>query len=904
MRKRVKSAISLFVALFLVFSIIPFSTIYAKADGVDDFIGRCYKVTLGRDADADGYAYWRDILVNRKQDGSVVAHGFLFSPEYIDKQTPPEQYVKDLYMLFMGREPEQAGYDYWCEKMANGETREQIFAGFANSKEYFDLCYGYGITAGYYTADYGIQQVNGVNLFVERMYQTSLGRLGDQGGQNDWVQALLEGRITGIECARCFVQSPEFINKGLSDEAYLKSLYKAFMGREYDDGGLAYWLANIKNGYTRDEVFAGFANSPEFEGICNFYGIIRGDYTPTDIGTYNPDNPNNVSPEDFDLNHTHKFDQKNTNEKYLKNSATCTEVAVYYYSCECGEKGAETFTIGDAIGHQFDQNIAEKYLKSVATCTEPAVYYLSCSKCGEKDFNQTFKYGDALGHDWDEGTVTKEATATEKGIKTYKCKRSDCNETKTELIPCDYSNVKVGDIITFGNYEQDGNLDNGKEDLEWQVLSVEDGNILVISKYALDAKQYFNANTYGTWETSFLREWLNNDFYNNAFSENEKKQIPSTILENKDNSYWAMSGGNNTTDKVFCLSVEEIEMYFGDYSLYYPQRHHGFNQKLICAPTQYAINNGASYVDITLEEYNDDLKSYGYTSDVVGTRGCWWWLRTPGHYSSGSCTVGSYGHAGEDCYSLIAGDICAVRPAIYINLSSNTNEEKTEYEVGQIIKFGQYEQDNNLDNGKEDIEWEVLSAENGRALVQSKYALDAKPYNDVLTSVTWETCTLRNWLNNEFYLCAFSDAEKEKVCTVTLRNQDNYEFGTYGGNYTNDKVFCLSIEELEKYYEYEWKHSVLALGYNKNLICKPTKYAESVGAQNREITSYEFSGYLKSKGYSEDIIGQIGTYWILRTPGRDNLHVNHVGFDGQFGADFSGEVFENVAVRPAMYIEY
>ena len=282
-----KRVLSIVLSLLMIVSVISFPKLTAKADGVDDFIGRCYKVTLGRDADSDGYAYWRDILVNRKQDGSVVAHGFMFSPEYIDKNTPNEQYVKDLYMLFMGREPEQSGYDYWCEKIANGESREQIFAGFANSKEYYDLCYGYGITAGYYTADYGIQQVNGVNLFVERMYQTSLDRLGDQNGQNDWVQALLEGRITGIECARCFVQSPEFINKGLSNEEYLKSLYRAFMGREYDQGGLDYWLENMNNGYTRDEVFAGFANSPEFEGICNFYGIIRGDYTPTDIGNKN-----------------------------------------------------------------------------------------------------------------------------------------------------------------------------------------------------------------------------------------------------------------------------------------------------------------------------------------------------------------------------------------------------------------------------------------------------------------------------------------------------------------------------------------------------------------------------------------------------------------------------------------
>ena len=70
--------------------------------------------------------------------------------------------------------------------------------------------------------------------------------------------------------------------------------------------------------------------------------------------------------------------------------------------------------------------------------------------------------------------------------------------------------------------------------------------------------------------------------------------------------------------------------------------------------------------------------------------------------------------------------------------------------VGHYVSFGKYEQDNNTSNGKEKIEWLVLEVKDGKALVISKYALDCKPYNTSSTNVTWETCSLRNWLNNDF----------------------------------------------------------------------------------------------------------------------------------------------------------
>ena len=154
----------------------------------------------------------------------------------------------------------------------------------------------------------------------------------------------------------------------------------------------------------------------------------------------------------------HDFTAEVAEEKYLKSAATCTEKATYYKSCTvCGEKGTETFEVGNILGHDwgewqpngngihsrickrnathketvscsggtatcqakavcsvcgqaygqfaahdFTAEVAEeKYLKSAATCTEKATYYKSCTVCGEKG-TETFEVGNILGHDWGE----------------------------------------------------------------------------------------------------------------------------------------------------------------------------------------------------------------------------------------------------------------------------------------------------------------------------------------------------------------------------------------------------------------------------------------------------------------------------------------------------------------------
>ena len=84
-------------------------------------------------------------------------------------------------------------------------------------------------------------------------------------------------------------------------------------------------------------------------------------------------------------------------------------------------------------------------------------------------------------------------------------------------------------------------------------------------------------------------------------------------------------------------------------------------------------------------------------------------------------------------------------------------------QVGDIIEFGSYEQDNDLSNGPEPIEWRVLEVSDGSALIVSQYALDARAYNKERVRITWAECTLRGWLNGEFYDTAFSVDRKSVV---------------------------------------------------------------------------------------------------------------------------------------------
>jgi hypothetical protein len=143
-------------------------------------------------------------------------------------------------------------------------------------------------------------QKDQVTDFVKRFYKEVLGRSQeeidrDKDGINDWVNRLVSGEETGAQVAYGFANSQEFNNRKVSDEDYLKILYKSFFNRDPDASGYNDWLNKLKAGENRIVVLAGFTNSPEFKNLCAEYNINPGKLNPEDYvkGSNQNNNPNN-----------------------------------------------------------------------------------------------------------------------------------------------------------------------------------------------------------------------------------------------------------------------------------------------------------------------------------------------------------------------------------------------------------------------------------------------------------------------------------------------------------------------------------------------------------------------------------------------------------------------------------
>lgn len=173
--------------------------------------------------------------------------------------------------------------------------------------------------------------------------------------------------------------------------------------------------------------------------------------------------------------------------------------------------------------------------------------------------------------------------------------------------------TQVGDVVKFGSYEQDGNISNGKEPIEWRVLEVEGDRAYVVSEKALDAHAFNeDADDGNDWNSSDLKAWLEEDFASQAFTDDEMNKIDGAPT---------------------LLSVDEARSDFGDYGM--------------CELTQQAVNNGA---------YKDEDNGE-----------CVWWLRSSGTDSDFAALVAADGYVDSDGYYVNCSDV-AVRPALWINL--------------------------------------------------------------------------------------------------------------------------------------------------------------------------------------------------------------------------------------------
>ncbi|MCQ2483107.1 MAG: DUF4214 domain-containing protein [Clostridia bacterium] len=290
--KRLAKSLSGFLATAMAVETMFFASmnVNAATQGTLDFVTRCYDIALGRKPDEAGLQEWARMLTDGEACGVSVAYGFVYSQEFQDNNYDNATYTEKMYNMLLGRESDAEGKAYWVEKLDNGESKEDIFYGFSNSQEFFNLCESYGIFAGHYVPGIGMDRNSDINCFVNRFYEVCLGRKGDIAGQASWVEQLSNGSITGTALALGFIFSPEYIAKNTSNEEFVKTLYTTFLGREADEAGLEGWTEVLNNGTkSREEVFNGFCCSAEFDNLCNEYGIERGE--GIEGSTYTPATP-------------------------------------------------------------------------------------------------------------------------------------------------------------------------------------------------------------------------------------------------------------------------------------------------------------------------------------------------------------------------------------------------------------------------------------------------------------------------------------------------------------------------------------------------------------------------------------------------------------------------------------
>ena len=205
------------------------------------------------------------------------------------------------------------------------------------------------------------------------------------------------------------------------------------------------------------------------------------------------------------------------------------------------------------------------------------------------------------------------------------------------------------------------------------------------------------------------------------------------------------------------------------------------------------------------------------------------------------------------------------------------------FEVGKIVLFGRYEQDNNTENGPEEIEWIVLECDeaNRKALLISKYGLDAKPYSTAGGRTTWENSTLRSWLNNEFLNTAFNSKESAAIVITELDNSARQGYWGIDENNTKDQVFLLSYAEANRYFD-------VSYGPGGNM---KSRVALSPSVWKR--------GNISSKQVTEE--GLRSGLWWLRSQGNSQNRAAIVDESGMLGYCSVGNGLPSV--RSAVWIE-
>lgn len=450
----------------------------------------------------------------------------------------------------------------------------------------------------------------------------------------------------------------------------------------------------------------------------------------------------------------------------------------------------------------------------------------------------------------------------------------------------DLSSAQVGDLITIGRYEQDNDLDNGPEAIQWRVLDKKDGKLLVISDKALDYISYsyeWDQVEKSVWATSCSRGWLNNYFMQTAFTPAEQARISLSDIHTDPSPGFDNDPGPDTQDYVFLLSAQETEQYF---------------------PT--AESRRVLLSDYVHPHNKIRINRQGWGTNATRIHGDWG-LRSPNKYGTFAYILDYqtiYWTAGDIWYDG-GGSEGDVRPAMWIeakpaaDASAYPSALPDAVVPGDTITFGHYEQDNDTSNGPEAITWKVLDVQDGKALVISEKILARVRHRyveDGHGAVTWETSRVRQWLSEDFFDAAFSDEEKTAVYLTNVKSEPNPDYtDTDPGKDTQDYVFVLGLEQYDAYFADD--------GDLFDAIAPYTEVARVGNPYAKDELVRTAKYYPMNNAVRGNADGSAGWWW-LRTVGQDYaadgnfmMRVDAAGKADGVGSD------ADCGVRPAMWVD-
>ena len=253
---------------------------------------RLYHATFDRSSDIGGLGHWARQLAKGEMVFAEVVAAFMVSDEFTQlypEGLSDEEFVTLLYQNVLKREPDAAGKAYWLKVLDEGNLRNEVLLGFADSVEFIeDSSEAFEeelslaaqeerrILAELESEDNSEDDEGGAEpdafteeeyeAFVANLYDAAFNRDADAPGLGHWVSQLAQNKLDLSGVAAAFMASDEFValyGHDLRDDEFIAALYHNVLERDADTDGQAYWLGQLVGGMARYDVLEAFANSAE-----------------------------------------------------------------------------------------------------------------------------------------------------------------------------------------------------------------------------------------------------------------------------------------------------------------------------------------------------------------------------------------------------------------------------------------------------------------------------------------------------------------------------------------------------------------------------------------------------------------------------------------------------------------